>query len=230
MRLITNEKLIKRNTRIARASNITGLALLVGGMFIVFARPQWLNFFYLAVVLGFIFTNLSIYFSNRWLRLPRPDQALDAALKGLDDRFAIYHYRLGASHALVTPAGVFALTPKFQVGEITYESTRGRWRQKGGNTYLKLFGQEGIGNPSAEAAVEADSLARKLKQMLPDYDLPPILPVIVFTSDRAMLNAEGSPLPALHAKKLKEYIRNRPKGATLSNETLRAIDEKLGLS
>jgi len=230
MRLITDEKLIKRNAVIGRVASLLGLAVLFGGLVINFTRPGLVFLSFGALLFGFLLSNVGIYYANRWVRPPRPDQALDAALKGLDDRYTLYHYRLGASHALISPAGVFALVPKFQAGEIGFDGQRGRWSHRGGNLYLKLFGQDRLGNPSAEAATESAALANKLEKLLPGKEIPPIQAVVVFTNDKAQVDADAAPIPTLHARKLKAYLRSRPKGASLSREAMQDIDEKLGLA
>jgi hypothetical protein len=43
---------------------------------------------------------------------------------------------------------------------------------------------------------------------------------MVFTSDDAEIEAEGSPSPALKLKQLKDFIRQRAKEKKLSAETL----------
>ena len=35
---------------------------------------------------------VGIYFANRWVRKPRPEESLDKALKSFDDHYRIYHY------------------------------------------------------------------------------------------------------------------------------------------
>lgn len=229
MRLVTNEPLIKRNAFIGKASSIAGLAVLLGGLVYSFKFPEQSYVPFITLLIGFLFSNVGIYFANRWVKPPRPDQALDAALKGLDDRYALYHYRLGGSHALICPAGVFALATKSQPGAIRFAN--GRWAQTGGGSFfLKLFGQEGLGNPSVEAASEAKRVHEWLAKALPGETLPSVNPVIVFTHPAAVVEADDAPFPAMHAKKLKGYIRGLPKGPALSKAHLAQVDARLGLA
>src|SRR3972149_3074384 len=106
MQIISNEKLIHRNRNIARYSSILGLAILVGGMIISFSRPELIIFSFAALILGFLISQVGIYFTNRWGREPRPDQLLNQALTGLDTKYRIYHFMSPASHLLVGPAGI----------------------------------------------------------------------------------------------------------------------------
>ena len=249
MKLITNERLIRRNSGIAKYASGAGLAVLLLGLLFSFGQPRAVAgqpaptemtiplttitlpsstavaLSFGALILGFILTNAGVYFTNNWLR--RPDQALNAALKGLDDRFLLVHYRLGASHALFAPAGVFVLVPKFQTGTVRYDDQKRKWHHKGSNAYFRLFGQQGLGNPSAEAAVEVDALTRALKKQLPGREIPAVQPIIVFTSDNVQLNTEGAPQPALLAAKLKDYLRRLPKGAALPVEVIKELEEMM---
>jgi hypothetical protein len=98
---------------------------------------------YAVLFLGFIFLQFGLYFMNRYGRKPRPDEAIDTGLKGLDDRYTIYHYNSPVPHLLIGPAGVWVLHPYFQAGRVTYE--KNRWRLKGGGFlagYMRIFGQK----------------------------------------------------------------------------------------
>lgn len=227
MRTITNERVIKRNALIGRYSSLTGLAVLLGGLVISFVRPDLYFVPFYTLIGGFLLSNLGIMLSNRWVRSPRPDQALDAALKGLDDRHQLYHYRFPNAHALFSPAGVFALIPKFQAGRITYEGSR--WRHSGYNRLTAFFGQEGLGNPTAEARAEASALLRFLHKHIPDVDNA-VQPIIVFTNPKAEVRADDAPCPAMHAKKLKDYLRKLPKGQMYTPEQMAILHAALKIT
>jgi len=231
MQIITNDKLVRRNRAISRYASIVGLIVLIGGMVISFTRPTLVIISFAALILGFLLSQVGMYFTNRWGREPRPDQFLNQSLKGLDNKYTIYHYTSPVPHLLVGPAGIWVLLPKHQRGVITYE--RGRWRQKGGGflqSYLRMFAQEGIGRPDLEIASQIDSLENYLKKSLPDYDSIPIQAAIVFTSDKADLQIDSNvelPAPTLSLNKLKELIRKTAKGKPVSMERLQKIQALL---
>ena len=105
MRIISNEKLIKRNNRIGTYLTFGSLAVLIGGLALSFlAPPQYISYSFLALILGFILSQVGIYMGNRYGRKPRPDESISAALKGLDDKYSLYHYMTPVSHLLVGPA------------------------------------------------------------------------------------------------------------------------------
>jgi len=231
MQIITNDKLVRRNRAISRYASIVGLIVLIGGMVISFTRPTLVIISFAALIMGFLLSQVGMYFTNRWGREPRPDQFLNQSLKGLDNKYTIYHYTSPVPHLLVGPAGIWVLLPKHQRGVITYE--RGRWRQKGGGflqSYLRMFAQEGVGRPDLEVASQIDSLENYLKKNLPENDGIPIQAAIVFTSDKADLQIDSDvelPIPTLYLNKLKELIRKTAKGKPVSMEKLQKIQALL---
>ena len=85
---------------------------------------------------------------NRYGRSPRPDEKLDAGLKGLQNEFVMYHYTTPVSHLLLGPAGVWVFKPYHQRGQVTFK--KNRWQMRGGGflqSYMRLFGQESFGRP-----------------------------------------------------------------------------------
>src|SRR4030065_43049 len=77
-------------------------------------------------------------------------------------------------------AAIWVLIPRYQRGTITYE--KGRWRQKGGNLYLKIFAQEGLGRPDLEIGGEVEAVTRYLKKLLPEREFPQIQAALIFTT------------------------------------------------
>jgi len=224
MEIVTNETLIKRNARIGQIAMLAGLAVLVGGMFLSFQSPEMFSLSIAALFVGFILSQVGIYFSNRWGRQPRPDQILDLALKGLDSKYTLYHYKTPVSHLLVGPAGLWILIPKHQRGTITYSN--GRYRQKGGNLYLKIFAQEGLGRPELEVSAEKESLVKFLKEKLPEEDMPTVRSALVFT--HANVNVDVSqeddpPAETIPVTKLKDLIRKEAKTKQLPLEKAKEI-------
>jgi len=242
MKIIRNEKYIKRNNRIGQITSLTGLVILaIGfvisirsiatlenlqplkltweavGLDISINQQQQASISMLSLLFGFILSQVGIFFGNRFSRRPRPDEVLDSALKGMDDRFSLYHYTLPVSHVLIGPSGIWLLMPRSQAGKIVYE--KGRWKQKGGGpfqVYLRFFAQESLGRPDLEFQGEEASLARYFKKKLPDFELPEFQKALIMTNEKAEIKAEEAPIPTLPAKKLKETIRKAGKGKGLS--------------
>jgi len=230
MNVIRNDRLIHRNSRIAQITTFGGLIVLVGGLVISIQSPENMGVSWAALMLGFILSQLGIYFTNRWGRHPRPDELLDTALKGVDKRHTIYHYTTPVPHFLVGPTGLWVLMPYYQRGTIT--CTNGRLRQKGnlGLTFMKIFAQEGLGRPDIEVSGAIESIQRYLSKRLPEDSLPPIQAAIIFTNPKIELDIpedETPPAPVTLLKDLKTLIRKESKSKSLPFEKVRVIEEAL---
>jgi len=223
MEIHTNERLIKRNARIGQITSITGLAILAGGMIISFTRPEMFSISLVALLIGFGLSQIGIYFGNRWGRRPRPDEVLDTALKGLDGRYSIYHYTTPTSHLLVGPAGVWVLMPRHQAGTITYDENKNRWRQQGGNLYLKIFAQENLGRPDLEVGSETHAIASFLEERLGEEKVPEVSAALVMTNEKCVVDADNAPAPTLEEKKLKDFIKKTAKSKPISLDLVKEI-------
>jgi hypothetical protein len=226
MEIITNDQLVRRNARIGQITSIGGLLVLAGGMVISFSRPELFFLSMAALLGGFTLSQVGIYFGNRWGRRPRPDELLNQALKGLDGRYSLYHYITPAAHLLVGPVGVWALMPRNQRGTITYDN--GRWKQKGGNLYLKIFAQEGLGRPDLEIASEINAVQRYLNDILGEEEkVPEVQAALIFTNDNVEVLADDAPVPTLQIRRLKDFVRKTAKSKPISMEKAKEIQESL---
>ena len=224
MKIIKNETLIKRNAKIGNWTSLGALAVLGGGMYLSFTRPELFTYSLIALLLGFILTQVGMYMGNKFGRSPRPDEKLDAGLKGLQLEFVMYHYTTPASHLLVGPAGVWVMMPYHQRGQVEFK--KDRWQMRGGGflqSYMRIFGQEGLGRPDLEINNEINSLKKHLLKDMDESEIPAINAMMVFTNDEAVVEAEGSPFPAIKVKQLKEFIRQKAKEKKLSAETLNKL-------
>ena len=227
MRIVTNEKLIKRNARIGQIASFAGLVILLGGVVISFRYPTTqIGLSMGALLFGFALSQFGIYYGNRYARPPRADVVLSQALKGLDKKYTLYHYTAPISHLLIGPGGFWAILPRHQRGKISYEN--GRWKQRGGLglTYMKFFAQEGLGRPDLEAGADLETLKRYLKKEFPEMAFPEPYPVLVFLNPQAeLLDVDNAPVPALTVKKLKDHVKKQAKEKQnrLNDTQLRAL-------
>ncbi len=221
MKIIKNEKLIKRNATIGNWTSLAALAILGGGMYISFKRQELFVYSLIALLVGFTLTQIGMYMGNRFGRSPRPDEKLDAGLKGLQNEFVMYHYTTPASHLLVGPAGVWVVMPYHQRGQVEFK--KNRWQIKGGGFlqgYMRIFGQEGLGRPDVEIEGELRSLNKYLSKKMDKSQLPEINALMVFTNDDVEINGEDAPVPALKLKQVKDFMRQKAKEKKISAETL----------
>ncbi|HET9911955.1 MAG TPA: hypothetical protein VFQ13_08705 [Anaerolineales bacterium] len=224
MKIIKNEKLIKRNATIGNWTSMAALAVLALGMYISFTRQELAVYSLVALLLGFALTQIGMYMGNKFGRSPRPDEKLDAGLKGLQNEFAMYHYTTPVSHLFVGPAGVWAIKPYHQQGKVTFQ--KNRWRISGGGflqSYMRIFGQENLGRPDLEIESEIYSLKKYLSKKMDESEIPEINSLIVFTNDNVELEAEAAPVPTMKLKQIKDFMRQKAKEKKLPAEMLNRL-------
>jgi len=229
MKIIKNEKLIKRNGQIGQWTSLGALVVLGLGMYISFNRTDLYVYSIAALLLGFTLTQIGMYMGNRYGRSPRPDEKLDAGLKGLQNEFVMYHYSGPASHLMVGPAGIWILLPYHQRGKITYK--KNRWRNSGGGFlqgYMRIFGQESIGRPDIEMDSEINAVKKYFAKHMEESQIPEINTMMVFTSDDVELDStEETPVPAMKLKEVKEFFRKKVKEKPISQMQLATVKAAL---
>ena len=212
MVVIRDERRIYRMKQIGQWASLGGMVLLIGGLVMAFTALDGSNnniIFYqlLALLGGWMLSQVGIYLAHRYVRDPRPDQVLDQQVKKIarDGRF--YHFLLPAPHVLLTPQGIIVFIAKFQSGNVTVQADK--WRQSGVGM-RRFFGQEGLGNPTREAESAVAAVASYLRKNAPSVEEVRIAPVIVFTTKEAgTLDLKGSTIPAMHYAKLRNFLRQQ---------------------
>jgi len=238
MRIVRDEQLVKKRKKIGQIASLSGLVILILGMVFTWMAPRWgisvqltLYLPFAALLVGFILSNVGIYYTNRWVRSPRPDEILDTNLKGLGREYVLYHYALPVPHLLLTPGGPVVLAIKTEAGEFTLEN--GKWKQKFSvSRMLRFMGQEGLGNPDKEAQYYVDRIRRMLEKCAPDLVKEPIDSMVVFLAENVVLNIGESEIPILRAAKLKGYLRSQLDNAlpkTLAKRWEEVLDAQAGV-
>jgi hypothetical protein len=228
MKIIKNEKLIQRNGRIGSGLSLAALVVLGIGMYISLTQREQFLYALIALIVGFIMTQIGMYMGNKFGRRPRPDEKLDAGLKGLTGDYTLYHYKTPVSHLLVGPAGLWLLMPYHQRGQVVFK--KNRWQMSGGGfiqSYMRIFGQESLGRPDIEIGKETGSLQKYLSKHMEGAEIPEIQSVLVFTSDEVEINPEGADIPALKLKQLKDFIRLKAKEKPIGPLQLTAVKATL---
>ncbi len=211
MVILRDENRIARMRRISQYTSLAGIATLIVGMVIAFTNPE--RFFVyelLALMAGWLLSQVGIYLGHRYLRRPRPDEAIDKEVRRVAKNGRMYHYLLPSPHVLLTPQGIVIFIAKFQGGNITVSNDK--WKQTGLGflNFRKLFGGESIGNPTKEAQAMVGAVANYLRKNAPEIEEVPMAPIIVFTSDGTQnIQVENSSVPVVHYKKLRRFLRQQ---------------------
>lgn len=208
MKLVINQRYINIRKKIAQFTTLGSLGILVVGLVYAFKRDtQSVLVSYIALILGFVLSQVGMYFTSRFARTPRIDEVLTKVFEKLRHEYSFFVYSAPLPLLLTGPCGIWIILPITANGLVSYEN--GKWKQKGGNFLLKTLGQEGIGNPTREAEANQAELTAYLKSKgFTDEELPTIKPVLVVVMKTTQLgDVSGSPVPVISLAELKRYIR-----------------------
>jgi len=228
--LMDREGLRKRATA-SHAASLGGLAVILGAVVLSMARPAWATLTTVLIVAGFAISAVGIYFANRWVKKPRPEDTLALALKGLGDPHRIYHYLLPADHVLLTPSAVVVIETVNLEGRFVFRDRRWKQHIPLGRA-LRFFVEETFGDPTVRAQAEAAQLRDLLQARLPGDAAPvPVFAVVLFVHPNAEVVADSPPVPVCQPAQLRKRIPSHlPKLPSARFEQVRAaLDELAGL-
>ncbi len=225
MRVSTNTQLIRRRGRLGMIGSLSGIGILAVGMFASFNtqdQPQLIWVPMASLIAGFLLAQFGSYNLRRWGRSPRPDQVLEEAMKGFDDRYHLYAWTLPAPYVLLSPHGIYTFVTRDQTGQIT--ANGGTWKTKFNlSRIFLLFAQEGLGNPTEEARAQVARLQTWLRSKLPETAAE-VVPMIVFIDPRATLQVTDPLVPVMDAKSVKKWLRGAGKGQPLKAADFKALE------
>lgn len=225
--VVRNGDFVARRRVAGMVFSFLGIAILLGGMGITFFGDPVTSgvIAWTSLPLGFLLSQVGLYFSHRYVRNPRPDERIDEAFKHIAKDGRMYHYVLPVPHVLLTPAGPIVVVAKFQSGNITVDEYS--WKQTGLGL-RRFFGQEHIGNPSKEAVYYIKVLAKYISQHVPsvaEKEIPMSAIIVFTTKEGGQLDLKGSAIPAMHYTKVKGFWRQRERDARLDLADYEAIRE-----
>ena len=215
MQVYRNDSYIQKRAKLGRYANLGGMGILLFGLIVnLTMQVEGMLLSMLALIIGFALYQVGMYYTLRFGRPERPDQVLVKTLKGFDNRYSLFQFTSPAGNVLVTPQACLVFALKMQSGSISYES--GKWKHNlGWQKFFLWLAGDSLGNPTKEAVLEVDQLARYINKKLPGVEVP-LQPVIVFANPSAVVEAGECPIPALHHKKLKDWLRGPGKAGNLS--------------
>jgi hypothetical protein len=209
MKVIIDRKKISLRQRLANIASLGGLLLLLASVVLPLVNAAWTTYSTLIMVVGLAMAMIGIFFANRWVKKPRPEDRLDEALKTLHDTYRLYHYpSLPCQHVMLTPGGVVVLETINLEGKFSYK--QGRWREKIGlGRALRYLVEEHLGNPIRSAQGDVAYLKDRFSEQIPGGEAIPVWGVVVFVHPRAVLEIEGAEIPVCKVEKLRKHVTAR---------------------
>jgi hypothetical protein len=204
MRIVTNQKLVKRNRQIATYLFLATLVLLIGGFIFInysfFTGEEITTVILLLQALmlpaAFILTLFSVRMTNLWARQPYPDEAIAEGLKGLSKKSILYnYYHFPARHILIAPQGVFVLVTRWHEGQFSVEGDRWKTKKGGFSRLFSAMRMDGVGEPTLDAQKAVKHAKKLFADIAPDIEVKPL---IVFVSPKAELEIKEPVVPVFY--------------------------------
>ena len=230
MKILIDQVKVQRRRRLSNIASVGGLLLLLASVVLPLVRLEdYATYSTVLMVLGLAIAMVGIYFANRWVKKPRPEDQLDNALKSLGDFHRLYHYpKLPCDHVLLTPWGVLVLETINLEGEFHYKD--GRWKEKMGlGRALRYIVEEHLGNPIKSALASEGYLKGRLNDETPGGRDIPVHSVVVFVHPAAVLDVESSETPVCKVEKLRRYanLKTGKLSVDLYDRARKFLDEAL---
>jgi hypothetical protein len=226
MKIFIDRQKLNARAKLSNVASVGGLILLLASVVIPLFLPSWAGFAYIFMMVGMGVSMVGIYFANRWVRKPRPEESLDRALKSFDDHYRLYHYpSLPCDHLLLTPTGVIVLEPFNLSGSFSYRQNHWKEAMTFGRA-LRYIVEEHVGDPIAAVKHAEDELGRIFGKELGVEAAIPIKSIVVFTHPAVNLDIEESPISVCKIDKIKKLITlNAPRLAPELYEKLCSLLE-----
>jgi len=169
---------------------------------------------------SFILSQIGIFFGNRFGVRPPLHEQISQQLKGLDNRYHLFHYSTIVSHLLIGPSGIWILIPFAQKGKISFNQKKNRWQQKGVSLFAKIFMQENLGRPDLEVQSAIKDVEKEFNKIYKGQVAPQVNALMFFTHPKSEVIATDSPIPAVPLRKIKDFIRQKSKSNSITDQQL----------
>jgi hypothetical protein len=209
MKSIIDQDKIRQRARLANIASVGGLVVLLASVILPLVRAELLNLSKYILFLGLATSMIGIYYANRWVKKPRPEDSLNQALKGLSDKHRLYHYvSLPCDHVLLGPAEVVVLETVNLEGLFSYQDERWREAMNFGRA-LRYIVEEHLGDPLKSAQASEHYIKRLFSEKIPDGETIPVRSIVVFVHPRVELKVKGAPIPVCKVDKLRRHFSGK---------------------
>jgi hypothetical protein len=225
MKIYIDRPKVNARATLANVMSVGGLLLLLASVVAPLFLPSLAGISLLLLAAGGIIAMVGIYYSNRWIRKPRPEDSLDKALKAFDDNYRLYHYpKLPCDHVLLTPSGIVVMEVVNLAGSFSYRN--GRWKEAMTiGRALRYIVEPRVIDPVVVAQTLQDDMKNWLGDQPKLKTSIPIKVLTVFTHPATELEVQRSPFPACTIGKLRKQAATQ--GPKLAHETYERLASAL---
>ena len=231
MKLVINEKYIKKNKNIGKALFIITIVVLgISAYFAISGDMSKLLYAYAGMIAGISLTRVSMYFMNRFGREPRFDEYLTEVFGKLRHEYTFFSYATPVPYLLLGPCRLWLPILVTSSGTISFEN--GKWKHSGVGPFKRFMGHETMVNPEREVADASRDIHKQLAKMgIPSEEQPQLQPVVVLMlASNKVGELEGAPYPVVPLPELKRFIRREDRdncGEGISKEFAEKLTEAL---
>ncbi len=225
MKIIIDQKSVKRNSMIGKILRWVSLGCMLAGLIAVFSEdistnPNLFAVYFSIMIVGVLLSSVSSYFTTRFGKSPRPDELINKSLKGLDDRFQIFHYRSSIPHLLSGPAGVWSIIPTFVDGEIIFDEKKGNWIHKRNSILNRVLQKEYFPNPLSEYKHHHKEFEKIISSLNKNNNSPELKVLVLLLHKNASISgiSEKDNILILASEKIKDRFRKMSKLENKTNE------------
>jgi hypothetical protein len=235
MNVATNENFLKTQKRWAFAIQALGMGLVFLSFllsFVYITVPALIFVAYPALLIGWPLWLIGRGRSRRWSTAGKVDEAFTNELKGLNNRYALFHHvvlgKTVLDHVLVSPDGVLVVEVKEGGGLVTCKPDKDgadRWRLKLGIIdRIARVGDESLGNPTLTLDTKIAALREWVAAQGVLSRHLPVAGAVAFYNPATGLHIEDSKYDVLRLPELKEYVLTGP--AEAKRDVLLPTDER----
>lgn len=206
MKQIIDRNRINRNALLSNAGSILGMLILLVSVLLPTFLPNFIIPGSVFMVIGLGMAMIGIYYANRWVRKPRPEDILIKALKGLGEGYVLYNYpKFPADHILLSPKDITVIETVAMEGSFSY--LNGKWKESMTiGRAIRYIVEEHLGDPTRSAVNSAQLLARRINELDLSKKELKVKSLVVFTNPRALFEVNNPTIPVCHAEKLRKHL------------------------
>ena len=181
MKTVINQKLINRNKKLSMVLFFASMGVLIFGAYLAWPGKTNVSrtlYSWIALMIGFILTRISIYFTSRFGQTPRYDEVIGQTIEKLRSEYTYFVYSTPVPMLLLGPCRLWL--PILVTSSGTINFIDGKWKHTGVGFLKRFMGQEAIADPQKDAEEAITQIQKQLElQGVPLEEQPQIQPVVL---------------------------------------------------
>lgn len=210
MKTIINQKLIDRNKKLSMVLFFASMGVLIFGAYLAWPGKADVSrtlYSWIALMIGFVLTRVSIYFTSRFGQTPRYDELIGQTIDKLRSEYTYFVYSTPVPMLLLGPCRLWL--PILVTSSGTINFVDGKWKHTGVGFIKRFMGQEAIADPQRDAEEAIMQLQKQFGlQGIPLEEQPKIQPVVVIILKNTSIGeVKDAPYPVVLINDFKRFIR-----------------------